>query len=388
MTRSSTQLGLQTGPWVALGVLVALASASPASAQAPEGPVIEHIEPTSGPPGTRVNVIGRRFGTTAAVSLGSSPVTVTSTLPNRITFTIGPQTQSGLVTVATATGTTRGPEFRVTATPPPARIDAIEPSAGPPGTVVSLRGHNFSPRLTGNVVTLGPTSVLVRSATPNELSVTVPAGATSNKFLVRVAGAAEVASGIFQVTTPTTVTEVKPPRGGPGSLLTIRGSGFSKTAASNRVFLNSVPLIVKSATETELVAELPTSRVASGKLLVDVQGAGRAESPEPFVVQRPPDISDFAPKKGPPGTKIVVRGTNLGALAEAVEAKIGEAKLVVHEARDTRLTLEIPPEAKTGKLSIRVHGVGPAWSDTPFLVAEPPPAPRSPAPKLPAPPKP
>jgi hypothetical protein len=227
---------------------------------------------------------------------------------------------------------------------------------------VVIRGKHFSALLTGNVVTLAGQPVVVRSASPDELQVIIPELKQGGPFLVRVQQAGEATSkASFEVTAATAINELAPPRGGPGSELTIRGRGFSKVPKQNRVYLNNAPLSVKTASETELVVQLPV-KIASGKLLVDVQGAGRAYSTEPFVVQRPPTIVDVSPDRGAPGAVITVRGTNFGTSADVIEAKLGEGKLLVREARDTSLRLQIEEGARTDKISVRVHGVGPVWS--------------------------
>jgi len=348
---------------VAAGVL----AGSAATVRADTAPVIERVEPTSGPPGTIVHVVGRRFQPKATVQVGSQRVEVVEALANRLSVRIGPSVQSGHIAVTSAGTTVRGPEFRVTPALPAPVIEAIAPAKGPPGTEVVLRGKHFSPRLTGNTVTLAGQPAIVRSATPEELRVIVPAAERPAPFVVRVEQAGEVSSARFELTAATTVSEVKPLRAGPGAQITIRGRGFSKQREQNRVYLNSVQLPVKSASDGELVVQLPTT-AASGKLLVDVQGAGRAYSAEPFVVQRPPRVVDFTPRRGPPGTVVTVRGTNLGTSVDAIEAKLGDAKLSVRAVRDTQLELQIPEGARDEKLSIRVNGVGPAWSDQKFSV--------------------
>jgi hypothetical protein len=331
-------------------------------------PVIEQVEPTSGPPGTVVNVIGRRFSPDTKVSLGTQPLPIVVSLPNRISVRIPEGVQSDNIAVVTASGTVRGPEFRITPPPPVPSIESIDPQKGPPGSHVTIHGKHFSALLTGNVVTLSGQPVVVRSATPDTLDVIVPAVPSGGPFMVRVQQAGEAASKVsFEVMAATSITELAPPRGGPGSELTIRGHGFSTTAKQNRVYLNNAPLTVKSATESRLVVQLP-AKVASGKILVDVQGAGRAYSAEPFVVQRPPTVLELTPERGAPGASVTLRGTNFGTDPEVVEVKLGETKLLVREARDTSLRVEVTEGAHSDKLSVRVHGVGPGVSRQSFTV--------------------
>ncbi len=356
------------GALTGIGIALVLPLCLGARAAAQGGPVIEQIQPTSGPPGTLVNIVGRHFGPDAKASLGVQPLPIVESLPNRITVRIPAGLQSGNIAVTAASGTVRGPEFRLVPASPAPEIDSVDPLSGPPGTHVVIRGQHFSPLLTGNVVTLAGQPIVVLSAAPQRLEVIVSDVKSGGPFAVRVGQAGEATSKqSFALSAATTISAVEPMRGAPGSQLTIHGQGFSKRSADDRVYLNSVPLRVKSASESELVVVLPL-KVASGKLLVDVRDAGRAYSAEPFVIQRPPSIVAFEPKKGPPGTVITVRGTNFGSAPDAIEAKLGDAQLHVRDARDTRLELDVPEGAKDGKLSIRVHGVGPAWSSQDFAV--------------------
>jgi hypothetical protein len=349
-----------------------MASAFVALGVAAQGaPVIEEVEPTSGAEGTTVNIVGRRFGADARVSIGADPLPLMVSRPNRLTVRIPPGAHSGNIAVSSAGATVRGPEFRVTPPLPLPTIESFEPKKGPPGSHVVLHGKHFSPLATGNTVMLGGEPMVVLSAGPEQLELIVPESKVSGPFVLRAGQAGETASkDSFEITARTAIVAVEPPRGGPGSEITLRGTGFASVSKRNRVYLNNVALNVKSASETALVVTLP-SKVASGKILVDVEGAGRAFTDEPFVVQHPPTVIDFKPKQGPPGSVLTVRGTNFGQSAEAIEAKIGDVALSAREAHDTLLSLQVPEGVQDGKLSIRVQGVGPAWSAQPFRVLLP-----------------
>lgn len=355
----------------ALALAVLLTGMGARSALAQTGPMIEDVEPTSGPPGTLVHVTGRRFAPNAKLSIGGQPMTIESRLPNRISVRIAANTPSGPVSVSGTNGSVRGVEFRVTPAAPPPAIDSVEPASGRPGARVALHGQNFSPRFAANSVTLSGRPAVVLSATPQLLEVSVPEGATSGPFVVDVQPGGKAQSKPFTVTAATAISAFSPERGVPGAELTIRGQGFAALAAHDRVFLGNVPLAIKRASETELVVTLPM-KIASGELLVDVDGGGRAKAPTPLVVQLPPKILRFSPLRGQPGTVVTVRGSSFGSTAAAVEAMMGEAKLLVRSVAPTMLELEIPAGAVTGRISIRVFGVGPVWSDQPFTVVIPP----------------
>ena len=350
----------------ALGLMLAGLGGAPGRAQAQTGPVIEDVEPTSGPPGTVVRVSGRHFPKDASVSIAGRALPVVERLPNRISVQVVEGSPSGNVAVSGQTGAVRGPEFRVTPVPPAPTITAVEPTKGAPGTRVVLRGKNFSPRLAANMVTLSGRPVVLRAASSESLELTVPQGASSGPFVVRVAQA-EVGSAPFEVLGSLVIDAVSPARAVPHGELTIRGQGFSAVAERNRVFLGNVALQVKSASERELVVVLP-AKIASAPLLVDVEGGGRVTTVVPVLVQLPPQVASFAPRAGSAGTLVTVRGTSFGGDASAIEAKLVDQALSVRSATDTALELEIPAGAKSGSFSIRVHGVGPAWSEQAFVV--------------------
>src|SRR5262245_34280215 len=116
------------------GAVVTALFLAAATAFAQPRPVIERIEPTSGPPGVEVQVIGRGFGTTGRIKLGSADCEVLRRLPARWTIRIPADAQSGNVVLETDAGSFRGPYFRVVAALPAPVIEGIAPTSGAPGT--------------------------------------------------------------------------------------------------------------------------------------------------------------------------------------------------------------------------------------------------------------
>lgn len=351
---------------LALSLLGMSVLTGPLPALAQSGPVIEGVEPTSGPSGTVVHVTGRRFAKAATVTIAGQALPVVERLTNRISVRIPDGAPSGHLAVTGDTGSVRGPEFRVTPTPPAPAVESIEPIEGTPGAHVVLRGKNFSSRLAGNVVTLAGRPVLVRSVMPHALELVVPEGASSGPFVVQVGGA-RAESAAFKVLASTVIDAVSPSRAAPGGELTIRGQGFSAVADKNRVYLANIKLQVKTASERELVVVLPT-KVASGQLLVDVEGGGRVAAKSEVLVQLLPKLASFAPRSGAPGSAVTLRGTGFGTEPGAIEVKLGDQLLTVHKANRTVLEVEVPAGARSERFSVRVHGVGPALSEHAFEV--------------------
>jgi hypothetical protein len=356
-----------------LALLALVVVAAPAAAQVQQPPpVVERIEPTAGPVGTSVQLVGRFFRADQRLFLDAVELPVTSRLPSRWSFTIPPGAQTGRIEIRLADGTSvQGPELRVLASVPVPTIAGFTPIAGASGSEVRIQGENFSARVTDNVVTLAGTPVVVRHASPTELTVIIPAGASSGPFVVRVAGAGEATSTTqFVVGSGTQITSFEPRVASPGMRITLTGTGFAERATSNRVFLENVPLRVVGATPTQLVVELPAS-AATGRLLVDVRGGGRAYATADLTVLPAPTIAALEPASGVVGATIRVRGTGFGSDIRAVQASIGAVPLTLRAVSPTELSIQIPEGAVTGPISVVVAGLPAVTSAVPFTVLVP-----------------
>ncbi len=351
-------------------VTLALVSDARAQVRTPP-PVIERVEPTSGPPGTSVQIVGRFFRSDQTVLLGETEVSVGTRLPNRLTVTIPAGATSGRFQIRLADGTTvQGPEFRVLAAPPAPVVTSLSPEHAAPGAEVRIVGEHFSARLTENAVTLGALPVVVRTATPTELAVIVPTGAASGPFTVTVTGAGQSSSPSFTVDVGVQIASFEPAVASPGTRITIHGTGFAVRATSNRVFVNGTSARVVSATATELAFDLPAA-ATSGTLLVDVTGSGRAYSSSALTVLPAPTIRELEPSSGVPGSTVHVRGTGFGTDIRQVTATIHGAALTVRGVTDTELTLELPAGATSDRIAVSIHGLPAVTSHAPFEVLVP-----------------
>jgi len=334
-------------------------------------PVVERLEPTSGPPGTVVQMIGRNFRSDQTLTLGSATLEVRSRLPNRWSFVVPEGARSGRVEIHLASGTTiTGPEFRVTAAAPPPTVTAIEPTSATVGSEVHIRGENFSPRATDNTVTLNGMPVVVRAASPTELTVLVPTGAAGGAFVVRVAGSGEVSSPPISIVVGLTIASFAPAVAAPGMQVTITGTNFATRASNNRVFLGSERVRIVRATATEMVIEVP-AHGTTGNLLVEIASVGRVTSSSPLTVRAMPTIAAIDPIAGVIGARVHVRGTNFGTDIRAVSATVGGTALTLRAITDTDLTVEIPAGASTGNVSLVIGGLPAVESSTALTVLVP-----------------
>ncbi len=335
-------------------------------------PVVQRIEPTSGPPGTLISLIGRYFGAEQTIWLGDAQLEVQSRLPNRWTATVPEGARSGNLEIRTPRGNVRGPRFRVTQAAPAPAISGFEPETGAAGTEVVIEGEHFSPRLAENQVRLGDRPVVVRSANPNALRVIIPGGAASGAFSVHVDGAGSVTSeASFTIGTGTSVSGFEPALGPPRTRVTLTGTGFHRSRARNRVYLGEQRARVLRASETELVVEVPRRDPQSGRWLVDVRGAGRAYSEREFQVRYEPVVREMSPSFGAPGTRVTLIGDHFGSDVRQITATLGETNLVVRDLSAQRLVVEVPQGATDGRIAITVAGLGPARAPEDFDVVQP-----------------
>jgi sugar lactone lactonase YvrE len=156
---------------------------------------------------------------------------------------------------------------------PALRVTSITPTSGQTGTEVTINGKGFSTTAAENSVKLNGKTCPVTSATAIQLKVTIPADATSGKLQVTVNGKT-VETPAFTVTVDDpelTITSIDPTTGPKATIVTITGTGFSSTAASNTVTLNDKPVSVNGASATQLTVTIP-SGAGSGPLVITVDG--------------------------------------------------------------------------------------------------------------------
>ncbi|MEU2842400.1 IPT/TIG domain-containing protein, partial [Streptomyces sp. NPDC007076] len=149
-----------------------------------------------------------------------------------------------------------------------------------------------------------------------------------------------------------------------GESVTLSGTGFSTTAASNTVSFGTKTATVTSASATRLVVTVPEG-AAKEPVSVAVGGAS-VKSAETFTpAPGKPSVTSYAPPSGPPGTEVVLSGTGFASAAtdNVVRFNGGRIAEVVKRA-DTALTVKVPAGATTGRITIETpYGRGTALGD-------------------------
>ncbi len=351
--------------WVAAALVIGLSRPTHVLAQG--RPMIEHIEPTSGPPGTRVSIIGRGFRPTVRVLFAEHPLPLVERLPERVTVEVPAGAQSGRFVIAHGTDEVESDVFRVTAREPPPRVTAVEPASGAPGSEIVLRGENFAARPTDNQVRIGTLPMVVRSGDPTSLRVIIPEGATTGPITVRTPGG-ESASPPVTIAARVGIRDFTPIGAAPGGHVTLRGSGFGTNVAAIRVTVGGHPARVIRAVANEIEIEIARDAQGGGPIVVDVQGAGRFETGSSLTVAPAPIIRAVEPPQASPGARVQLRGERFGTNAAAVRVTLGDVVARVISVGPGEIVTEVPARAGSGRWNVTVAGIGPVQSPTDYTV--------------------
>jgi hypothetical protein len=199
---------------------------------------------------------------------------------------------------------------------PQVTIAEFSPSTGIVGEAVVVTGTNFSTTPSENIVTFNGASAIVTEATATQLTVTVPAEATSGKIAVTTKGTAAESATDFTVPSPT-ISGFTPAIAGTGVPVIITGANFSSTAANNVVKINGLAATVTSASATQLIAVVPAG-TASGSITVDV-GTNQATSSNSIEICNSAElrISDLTIQNNANATSywLSMKITNLGSVS-------------------------------------------------------------------------
>jgi hypothetical protein len=350
--------------------VVAATLAAPVPAYAQARAMIEHISPTSGPPGTRVTITGRNFRSNVRVMFNDHALEPVERRPERVVVVVPAGAQPGRFVVQHGTDEVESEVFRITEAAPAPRVTGVEPGSAAPGSEVLIRGENFGARPTDNNVRIGTLPMIVRSAEPTALRVIVPDGAQTGAITVRTSGG-DAQTPAITITARVGIREFSPTAAAPGQRVILRGSGFSAGPQPNHVTIAGRPVRVLRASATEIEIEVPRDQTQGGTITVIVPGAGRFETGAPLRVAPAPVIASIEPVQGAPGARVMFRGERFGSDPSSLRVTLGETIARVVSVTPDTAVVEVPRGAGSGRWHLTASGIGPIDAPTDFRVLEP-----------------
>lgn len=160
------------------------------------------------------------------------------------------------------------------------------------------------------------------------------------------------------------ITSLSPASGTPGTIVTLTGTGFSTTAANNKVLFNGKEAAITAATSTELTVTVPAD-AGTGAVTVSVNGATVAAGPV-FTYIEPAKITSIDKTEGAYNSIIIITGTGFGNGPDQNKVYFNGKEATVTAATATQLTVKVPLGAGTGIITLSVNGApsitGPAFA--------------------------
>jgi len=233
-------------------------------------PTITSISPGTGEYNTEVIIYGTNFSSTITddkVYFNSKAATVTAATSTQLTVKVPQDAGTGAVTISVKGGTTvTGPVFGYAES---VKITSTDISSGTPGTVVKITGAGFSTTIAYDQVYFNGKAATVTAATATQLTVAVPAGASTGPITVSVNAKPAATGPVFTYIETLKIISTDVNRGIADATVKITGTGFSTVLTDNKIFFNGTAATVVAATATQITVKVPQN-CGIGKITISL----------------------------------------------------------------------------------------------------------------------
>gem|GEM_PF-1041490 len=228
------------------------------------------------------------------------------------------------------------------------RIDKLSPDKGYVGDTISVIGENFLEYKITDSVMFGDTPGTIIYWSDTLVKAEVPECHPYADVVLHVKGIRSN-SVDFDLLTRSQIAGIDPDWGTYGTEVTLAGSGFGATQGLRSVRFNGVGAPVSYWSDVAIVTEFPYN-CTSGNVVVE--GYGRESNPVPFSVV---GIISVAPDWTITGDTVTISGTGFGDQQGSGRVIISGAIALVVYWSDTVIRAEVPEEASSGPLAVRVN---------------------------------
>jgi len=328
-------------------------------------PTVLSIEPSSGTTAgdTDVTINGTEFVAGASVTIGGVAAKKVHVLgPTELSAVTPAGTPGAQEVVVTDTNGASVSGAKYTYIAPPA-ITSVSPSSGPTagGTPVTISGSGFGTTTATNTVTIGTAAATVTAASATSLTVTTPAGSAGAAAVVVTNTSDELSvsdAGAYTYIAPPAITSLSPSSGptAGGTPVTISGSGFGTTIATNTVTIGGKAATVTAASATSLTVTTPHGSVGAAAVLVtNTSDELSVSDADAYTYVAAPAVTVMSPTAGPAagGTTVTITGANLTGAAVKFGSNPATGVKVNSET-----SLEAVSPAGAGKVPVTVTTAG------------------------------
>ncbi|WP_394749912.1 IPT/TIG domain-containing protein [Spongiimicrobium salis] len=151
-----------------------------------------------------------------------------------------------------------------------------------------------------------------------------------------------------------------------GNDVVIDGRNFSRLPSNNRVRFNDVLASVSAATDSTLTVEVPEG-ATTGPISISL--AQFTVTGPVFMVVPEPDITGVSTFIGDVGDEVIIEGENFSDVPAENMVLFGTLPATVTAATTDALTVIVPDEALTGRISVTVFGQSDTFNSGDFIVA-------------------
>jgi hypothetical protein len=242
---------------------------------------------------------------------------------------------------------------------PPPTISSFTPGSRITGSGVTITGTNLN-GATG--VKFGSLAASFTVVSDTQIHATVPNGAVAAPILVTTSGGTASSSTSF---TPTlSITSLSPTCGPFGTVVALRGVGFTPGSTVN--FNGTAATTVKYVSSGEVQATVPSTATSGPIALTNTSApAGTVQARVNYTVtpHNAPTITSFTPGSGITGTKVTITGTFLCGASNIKFGSVAAPNFSVYSS--TQLGVRVPNGAVAGPISLAT-AAGTATSSTNF----------------------
>ena len=316
-------------------------------------PHITSLSVSTGKVGAAVTINGTGFtgvDHTSGVTFNGTAATATVVSDTKITTTVPSGATTGNIEVENNAGFD-SIAFTVILQPV---ITSFSPTAGAPGTSVSIHGSSFTGTTAVKFGTAVVSSQNFTIVSDLLITATVPPTATTGAITVTNPAGSTASSDTFTVAGPV-VTGFTPSIGKVGDTVTINGKSF--TAATSVEFTATGGHTVDASTftvnsDTKITVTVPVGAITGKISVVDPVSTGT--SPTDFTVVQGPSITSLGASSGKAGSSVTITGTGFSGTS-SVKFTVNSLQVTgtFTVNSDTQITAKVPVAAATLTLAHR-----------------------------------